>query len=194
MISTIVQPPFIVSTEIEKDIAWPNKSIVWVIATSALYQLNSGVFILINEKPISSGMIAMTAGSSVPSGWLLCDGAAVSRTTYVALFTAIGILYGAGDGSTTFNLPDLRQKFPLGKAAAGTGSTLGGSGGTIDHIHVVDPPSTNSGSPSATLGSISLLGLGSAGSGVHTHAIDIPAFNSGSSNPPFLSVNFVIKI
>jgi hypothetical protein len=71
-----------------------------------------------------SASIVMWAGASAPSGWLLCDGSAVSRAGYSALFAIVGTTYGAGDGATTFNLPDLRQRFPLGKAASGTGSTL----------------------------------------------------------------------
>lgn len=59
-----------------------------------------------------AGMVAMFAMSSAPSGWLKANGAAVSRTTYSALFTAIGTTFGAGDGSTTFNLPDMRGYFP----------------------------------------------------------------------------------
>jgi hypothetical protein len=54
------------------------------------------------------GDIKFNAGSATPAGWLLANGAAVSRTTYAALFAAIGAIYGAGDGSTTFNLPDGR--------------------------------------------------------------------------------------
>lgn len=59
------------------------------------------------------------AGSSIPTGWLECDGSAVSRTTYAALFAAISTTWGAGDGSTTFNLPDFRDRVPIG---AGTGT------------------------------------------------------------------------
>lgn len=60
------------------------------------------------------------AGSTIPGGWLECDGSAVSRTTYAALFAAIGTTWGVGDGSSTFNLPDLRGRTPIG---AGTGTT-----------------------------------------------------------------------
>lgn len=81
------------------------------------------------------GTILMTARATADTGYFLCDGAAISRTTYAALFSAIGSTYGVGNGSTTFNLPDLRQRFPLGKAASGTGSTLGSTGGYIDHDH-----------------------------------------------------------
>lgn len=74
-------------------------------------------------------------GDTAPSGWLLCDGTAVSRTTYADLFAVIGTKYGVGNGSTTFNVPDKRGRFPLGKAAAGTGATIGEHGGSLDHTH-----------------------------------------------------------
>ncbi len=60
------------------------------------------------------GTVITFAANSIPTGWLKCNGAAVSRTTYAALFAAIGATYGAGDGSTTFNLPDLRGQFVRG--------------------------------------------------------------------------------
>ncbi len=87
------------------------------------------------EQP---GIIKSFAGTSAPVGHLLCDGAAVSRTTYAALFSAVGTTYGAGDGSTTFNLPNMKGRFPLGKADSGTGATLGQTGGAIDHKHTID--------------------------------------------------------
>lgn len=62
----------------------------------------------------TTGMISMYGGSSAPTGFLLCDGSAVSRTTYSSLFSVISTTYGTGDGSTTFNVPDLRSAFPLG--------------------------------------------------------------------------------
>jgi len=58
-----------------------------------------------------SGAIIATGSTSAPTGWLLCNGAAVSRTTYAALFTAIGTNFGYGDNSSTFNLPDFRGRF-----------------------------------------------------------------------------------
>lgn len=60
------------------------------------------------------GMIVAYAGSAAPTGWLLCDGTAVSRSTYAQLFSLISTTYGAGDGSTTFNVPDLRSSMPMG--------------------------------------------------------------------------------
>lgn len=63
--------------------------------------------------------IFFTAATSAPTGYLLCDGSAVSRTTYAALFTSIGETYGSGNGSTTFNVPDLRGRIPVGVAPGG---------------------------------------------------------------------------
>lgn len=61
------------------------------------------------------------AGSSAPTGWLICDGAEISRTTYAELFAVIGTAFGSGDGITTFVLPDLRGKFVRG-VDGGTGN------------------------------------------------------------------------
>ena len=65
---------------------------------------------------IKSGKIEMWGGSisNIPSGYLLCDGAEISRETYADLFSAIGTIHGEGDGSITFNLPNLRDKFVIG--------------------------------------------------------------------------------
>ena len=63
---------------------------------------------------VPTGAVLPFAMSTAPSGWLECDGAAVSRTTYAALFSAIGTTHGTGDGSTTFNVPDLRGEFVRG--------------------------------------------------------------------------------
>lgn len=66
---------------------------------------------------VPAGAVCSFAGSSAPDGWLVCDGAAVSRTTYAALFEQIGTVFGAGDGVATFNLPDLRNEFVRGSSA-----------------------------------------------------------------------------
>lgn len=96
------------------------------------------------------GEIKMTGYSTVPGGYLLCDGSAVSRTTYALLFAAIGTTWGVGDGSTTFNVPDIKGRTPVG---AGSGSglttrTLGTKFGeethalnvaeTVAHHHTLD--------------------------------------------------------
>jgi microcystin-dependent protein len=75
------------------------------------------------------GMIMMFAGGNIPGNWLLCDGAAVSRTTFSLLWGAIGTNWGAGDGATTFNVPDFRGRAPVGYCtSAASGITFRGFG------------------------------------------------------------------
>ncbi|MCP5405782.1 MAG: tail fiber protein [Pseudomonadaceae bacterium] len=96
-----------------------------------------------SARLVPSGALMPFAGASAPTGWLLCDGSAVSRSAYADLFAAIGTAYGAGDGSTTFALPDLRGRAVFGVDAMGgtaasritsgisgiDGATLGAVGG-----------------------------------------------------------------
>jgi hypothetical protein len=107
---------------------------------------------------VPAGAVMSYAGSSAPTGWLLCNGAAVSRTTYADLFTAISTTFGTGDGSTTFNLPDCTGRVIAGKEAAATrltsavsgvdGATLGSASQsqshtlTIPELPVVTPAGT----------------------------------------------------
>lgn len=89
---------------------------------------------------IPTGVTLDYAGAgAVPSGYLLCDGANVSRTTYAALFTAIGTTWGAGDGTTTFGLPDSRRRVSVGSGGTGTatlGNAVGNTGGSETHTLV----------------------------------------------------------
>ena len=73
---------------------------------------------------VPAGAIMPFGGSSAPFGWLLCDGAAVSRTDYADLFAVIGTSYGTGDGSTTFNVPDLQECVPVGAGQSGRTSSV----------------------------------------------------------------------
>ena len=75
--------------------------------------------------PAVVGAVVAFAGRTTPQGWLLCDGSAVSRTDYAALFAVIGTTYGTGNGSTTFNLPNLVDKFVEGSATSGTVKSAG---------------------------------------------------------------------
>jgi microcystin-dependent protein len=85
---------------------------------------------------LPSGAILDFGGTSAPAGFLLCDGSAVSRTTYAALFTAISTTWGVGDGSTTFNLPDFRRRTSVGSGGTGSGTlgnAVGNTGGEETH-------------------------------------------------------------
>lgn len=96
-------------------------------ATSATNATNDGLGnnIANTYLPAVVGAVVAFAGSTSPTGWLLCDGSAVSRTDYAALFAVIGTTYGTGDGSTTFNLPNLVDKFIQGNATSGTVKSAG---------------------------------------------------------------------
>lgn len=95
----------------------------------------------VTEDLLPPGVIAPYAATTAPTGWLLCDGSAVSRSTYAALFSVISTTFGVGDNSTTFNVPDLRGRIPvaldnLGGSDAGrlsVANTLGGTGGAQTH-------------------------------------------------------------
>jgi len=89
-----------------------------------------------------AGIVAPFAGTSAPSGWLACNGAAISRVDYATLFAAIGTTWGVGNGSTTFNVPDLRGTFLRGTGTNGTyGTAVGQAVGTyaadtyLNHSH-----------------------------------------------------------
>ena len=128
------------------------------------------------------GMISPYGGASAPTGWLMCDGSAVSRTTYSALFAVIGTAYGSGDSSTTFNVPDLLGRTPIG---AGSGSgltarTLGQKVGvestvlTSSHIpqhsHTIDHGHGNTINISTGGSHAHSFSTGWTGSGTHDHA------------------------
>lgn len=80
-----------------------------------------------------TGSVVMYTALSAPPGWLLCDGTAVSRTTYPDLWTLLGTRFGAGDGSTTFNVPNMQARFPRMDTAA-----LATAGGSAAHTHTMN--------------------------------------------------------
>lgn len=79
---------------------------------------------------IPTGSVIARLSTSVPVGWLVCNGQEVPRATYPTLFATIGTIYGAGNGTTTFNVPDFRDRFLYGK---GSTSALGDTGGESEH-------------------------------------------------------------
>jgi microcystin-dependent protein len=144
---------------------------------------------------IPTGAILPYGGATAPTGYLMCDGSAVSRTTYSALFAVLGTTYGAGDGSTTFNLPNAQLRFLLG---SGANHPLGATGGQLGHTH--GPGSYgvggDTGAPSNTVGAQAFTGGAPVypGSEDHTHAWGGPvAGYSGPADPPYLVINFIVK-
>lgn len=92
------------------------------VITARYNNTDSTFDIIAGQSGVETGTVQDFAGATVPAGYFLCYGQAVSRTTYAVLFAVIGTTYGAGDGSTTFNLPDLRGRVVAGKV------DMGGSG------------------------------------------------------------------
>lgn len=141
---------------------------------------------------IPVGTIFPYAGATAPSGYLLCDGSEVSRTAYDDLFTVISTAYGVGDGSITFNLPDLTGRVPVGKDSLETDfSSLGKTGGESTHTLTINEMpvhshtcnnaySTNGGT---TAGATDSPGnTGNAGSG-----------EAHNNLQPYLVINYIIK-
>lgn len=102
------------------------------------------------NEVVPIGVVLPYAGSSAPTGFLLCDGSAVSRTTYSALFAIISTTFGVGDGSTTFNLPDMRSRMPIGVGSAGTFTSSFAAGAVdtgSDQITITANDSIKTGTP-----------------------------------------------
>jgi microcystin-dependent protein len=167
-------------------------------------QLATTAFVLANSVP--TGVINMWGTGTAPTGYLLCAGAAVSRSTYAALFAVIGTTFGVGDGSTTFNLPNYTNRMPYGTTVAATG----GSADAIVVSHTHTATSTDSGHSHVQAATIPNSGIdgspystGNAGfGGISTQSatanITTTVNSTGSSGtnanlPPYLGINFIIK-
>jgi microcystin-dependent protein len=124
-----------------------------------------------------AGDLKFHGRTALPGGWLWCDGAAVSRTTYAALFAAIASAFGAGDGSTTFNTPDLRGRVAAGKDNMGQGAasrlTTAGSGVDGATLGAVGGAQNVTLAAAAIPAHTHTLASGSVDSqGDHTHSLD----------------------
>lgn len=166
--------------------------------------------------------LRMFAGSVAPSGWLMCDGSALSRNAYANLFNAIGTAFGTGDGTTTFNLPDMRGRVPVG-AGQGTNLTnhnLGDKGGEEKHtlttaempahnhsINIHDPGHSHGvyggssgsyqpGGPYGASGGQNGQASGntaSAGTGITADSSNTGSGTAHNIMQPYTAVNYIIK-
>lgn len=193
--------------------AWVRSSVTQISASS-----------LGNAPSVPTGAISPFAGSTAPTNWVLADGSAISRGgANAALFTLISTTYGVGDGSTTFNVPDLRGRMPVGKGSNANNNTLGQNDGvgessrtggkhthshtlgtgndTPDHVHneMVDAGgaggNVNVRSTGAAAGNVASNSNTGGASARHTHPIT-GAIGSGGQvdTPAFLVINFIIKL
>ena len=132
------------------------------------------------------GGMMMWAAATAPTGWLICDGTPVSRTTYAALFAVINTTYGAGDGSTTFTLPNLKNKFPLGAGtkvltASGGDTTITANQMPIHNHTINDPGHTHTGTTNNTGLTGTFFPSASVGGGLTFVPAGTPA--TGTINP-----------
>lgn len=134
-----------------------------------------------------TGVITAFGGSSAPTGWLLCDGSAVSRSTYADLFAVVSTTYGIGDGSTTFNVPNLKGRVPVGRDSTQTEfDTLGETGGAKTHTLSTAELASHSHTADGDLTAASALSthshtadgdLTAVENGSHSHTITDPGHN-----------------
>jgi microcystin-dependent protein len=146
------------------------------------------------------GAVSPFGGASIPTGWLVCDGALVSRSTYSALFSAIGTVYGAGDGSTTFALPDCRGRVAAGKGSGAVLSfdgTLGATGGASTHTLITAEIPAHTHSYTVPSGATNLLaGPGSTPFSTTTTTATSGLTGGGGAHnnvQPTIILNFIIK-
>lgn len=165
---------------------------------SAVNQVQSKIEIIL---PV--GSVIASATNATPVGYLICNGAAISRTTYAALFAAIGTIYGTGDGSTTFNLPNLVDRFIQGSRTSGTviDAGLPNIKGSVNNV--LQTFGWDS-SAAAGSGAIVITGLtemaGTHGTGYGGVGIEFDASksnsiygNSTTVQPPALTMRYYIK-
>lgn len=168
-----------------------------------LYNAHNDILEMLKSL-IPTGVVQAFAGATTPQGWLLCDGSAVSRTTYANLFAVIGTTYGSGNGSTTFNLPNLTDRFIQGNGTVGTVKNAGLPNITgsffarkSDYGDIIGDLQ-NAFTSNYESASIGQLGGGSQGSSQQRIA-----FNASNSNaiygnsttvqPPALTMRYIIK-
>jgi len=143
-------------------------------------------FQAVQDTFISSGSIQMFAGSTAPNGWLVCDGSTVSRSYYSDLFKVIGTTYGAGNSNTTFTLPDMRGRCPVG-VGTGTsltartlGSNVGAETATLAQVNL--PSHTHTASVGTQSANHTHTGTSGGHSANHTHSYGKPIGLSGSTS------------
>ena len=172
----------------------------------------TATYIDVTTLPVGSspGTIVPFGGATVPTDWLLCYGQAISRTTYETLFAVVSTTYGVGNGTTTFNLPDLRGRTPGGKDDMGgtaasrlttagsgvNGASLGASGGAETHtLSTAQMPSHTH----SYIGGANVAGSGTVGAaGQSANGYTMSTLGAGSTTAhnntqPTIVLNYIIK-
>lgn len=158
----------------------------------------------VSSQLCPTGLVISYAASAAPTSWLICDGTAVSRTTYASLFNSIGTAHGTGDGSTTFNLPDYRGRFLRGLTADTSRdpdlasrtvmNTGGASAGNIGSIQADEYKShTHTLSLSGTIYTQTSTGTGTGSPGYNSLAATTSASGGNESRPKNVYLQYIIK-
>jgi microcystin-dependent protein len=162
--------------------------------------------------PAGSVQAYLGAYNNIPTGWLFCDGSAVSRTTYATLFAAIGTTFGAGNGTTTFTLPNLFGHMLVGGTSTttpGTASQTGSADSYLNatwdhnhvHSHVTDPAAVTSAATTLFQTQVTVTGSTSVAASAHTHSVNVAATTSDTDSTAMsvsptqkrTRVNYIIK-
>jgi len=142
-----------------------------------------------------AGAVIGFAGASAPSGWVFCDGSAISRTTYAGLFAVIAEIYGVGDGSTTFNVPNLKGRVPVGLDSGQIEfNALADSGGANKHTLLIAemPAHTHGVSGSNSGGNLESAGM-CVGRVVQCYSSSTGGGGAHNNLQPYLAINYIIK-
>ena len=146
------------------------------------------------------GSISAYSGENIPTNWLKCNGQAISRTTYADLFSVIGTTYGSGDGSTTFNLPNISERVIVGNNGDGEFS-LGNTGGEKEHALTINEMPSHTHLYRASIGAGNAegtLNFGGQNGGVISGSYGNAIQNTGGSQAhnnmqPYIALNYIIK-
>ena len=172
-------------------------------------QLATTAFATASISPFTGSML-MWPTATAPSGFLLCNGATASRSTYAALFAIVGTIFGSGDGSTTFTLPDYRDRMPVGAGTTYAAAVTGGSKDAIvvSHTHVAtvtDPghshntslqvitQNTGNGAAGGVDRALQIASTTTATTGISVTNASTGSSGTNANLPPYLGIFFIIK-
>jgi microcystin-dependent protein len=180
---------------------------VWILQYSSVWVVGGRLSGESSANPI--GSVMAYAGATAPAGWHLCDGSAVSRTAYAQAFAVMGTTYGAGDGSTTFNLPNLAGGMIMGVNGTYTRGSTGGAatvtlttaqipshdhGSSGAHTHTAGEGTGSTTVASGTGASVANnTAVTTSSAGTHTHT----AVGTGASHenlPPYQALPYIVRI
>ena len=193
--------------EREVQAAWPGSAGHPVVGAVCTLLVGDGVSrVITSGQSDPPGTISAYAGATAPAGWLLCEGQTVNRGDYPGLFAAIGTAYGAGDGATTFRVPDARGRVLVGRTSTQTEfATLGQTGGAKTHTlttsempsHTHDSGEGTNGFAAHRISTGSYSAVLTTGASGEVMVYRQPATTGGggahNNLQPYLVVNYIIK-